>query len=75
MALGDSGESPDYAALWARLRDVVEGDAEYTRDELRRAQRGRGETDLLNEFRLTGEADALGRIQSIMDEMAPDPAW
>jgi hypothetical protein len=75
MALGDSGESPDYAALWSRLRSTVEGDAEYTRDELRRAQRRRGEPDLLTEFRLTGEADALTRILALMDEMAPEAAW
>jgi hypothetical protein len=60
--------SPDYAALWAQLRLRVEGDAEYARDEARRA--GGGGHLAMDEYnRLSGEADALAHVLRAMDEM------
>jgi hypothetical protein len=60
--------SPDYAALWAELRLRVEGDAEYARDEARRAGR-RSHLDSDEYNRLTGEADALAHVLRAMDQM------
>jgi hypothetical protein len=56
-----------------RLRSVVEGDAEYAKDEARRASRGR-RADLDEELRWSAEADVLSRILAIMDEMSPEDA-
>lgn len=71
MGLGDSGTDPDYAQLWHQLRNRIEGDAEYARDEARRATQGR-HADIDEYHRLGGEAYALTRILSIMDEMAQE---
>jgi hypothetical protein len=66
--------SPDYAALWLRLRSIVEGDAEYARDEAKRNRRVRSDNEWLDYHRYSAEADAMSRILAIMDEMAPEDA-
>jgi hypothetical protein len=72
--LRDSGDVPDYAALWMQLRGVVGGDAEYAKEGARRARRVRNDEEVLDFHRYSGEADAFARMLSLMDEMAPEAA-
>ena len=73
MASGERGGAPDYARLWRQLRYRLEGDVEYARDEARRAGRRWDSEEQIAEYhRLSGEADALGRLLSWMDEVAPE---
>ena len=70
-----SGDGPDYADLWRRLGNYIEGSAELARDDAHRARKVRTDEELLDYHRSLAEADAFARMLSMMDEMAPEAAW